>query len=121
MWRSKARRPLVGWTTAQPRSLAARINLVSPAYPSYCCCFLPLILSQLVFSVISGGLVQKTGYYLPEVVAGNVFIALGSGLTTMFEPSTKAGEWIGYQILVGAGRGMALQVVSQKMGPCALD
>lgn len=73
---------------------------------------LPLILSQLVFSVISGGLVQKTGYYLPEVVAGNVFIALGSGLTTMFGPSTKADQWIGYQILVGAGRGLALQVVS---------
>ncbi|KAK7967649.1 uncharacterized protein PG986_001926, partial [Apiospora aurea] len=72
---------------------------------------LPLILSQLVFSVLSGGLVQKTGYYLPEVVAGNVFIALGSGLTTMFVPSTKAGEWIGYQILVGAGRGLALQVL----------
>ncbi|KAK7934725.1 hypothetical protein PG985_000220 [Apiospora marii] len=76
---------------------------------------LPMILSQLVFSVISGGLVQKTGYYLPEVVAGNVFIALGSGLTTMFEPSTKAGEWIGYQILVGAGRGMALQVLITAM------
>ncbi|KAK8135998.1 hypothetical protein PG984_003938, partial [Apiospora sp. TS-2023a] len=76
---------------------------------------LPLILSQLVFSVLSGGLVQKTGYYLPEVIAGNVFIALGSGLTTMFSPSTKAGEWIGYQILVGAGRGLALQVLVTAM------
>ncbi|KAK8035473.1 hypothetical protein PG993_010468 [Apiospora rasikravindrae] len=76
---------------------------------------LPLILAQLVLSVISGGLVQKTGYYLPEVIAGNVFIALGSGLTTMFVPSTKAGEWIGYQILVGAGRGLALQVLVTAM------
>ncbi|KAK8058208.1 MFS general substrate transporter [Apiospora phragmitis] len=76
---------------------------------------LPLILAQLVFSVVSGGLVQRTGYYLPEVVAGNVFIALGSGLTTMFVPSTGAGEWIGYQILVGAGRGLALQVLVTAM------
>ncbi|KAK7954280.1 DNA repair protein RAD50 [Apiospora saccharicola] len=65
---------------------------------------LPMILSPL-----------KTGYYLPELIAGNVFIALGSGLTTMFSPSTKAGEWIGYQILVGAGRGLALQVLVTAM------
>lgn len=73
---------------------------------------LPLILAQLVFSIVSGGLVQKTGYYVPEVVAGNILIALGGGLTTTFVPSTGSGEWIGYQILVGAGRGLALQVVS---------
>lgn len=75
---------------------------------------LPMILSQLVFSLVSGGLVQKTGYYLPEVIAGNVLMAIGGGLTTMFVPSTGSGEWIGYQILVGAGRGLALQVVSSK-------
>ncbi|KAK8111962.1 major facilitator superfamily transporter, partial [Apiospora kogelbergensis] len=73
---------------------------------------LPLILAQLVFSIVSGGLVQKTGYYLPEVVAGNILIALGGGLTTTFVPSTGSGEWIGYQILVGAGRGLALQVAN---------
>ncbi|KAK8031585.1 hypothetical protein PG990_001319 [Apiospora arundinis] len=73
---------------------------------------LPMILSQLVFSLVSGGLVQKTGYYLPEVIAGNVLMAIGGGLTTMFVPSTGSGEWIGYQILVGAGRGLALQVAN---------
>ena len=30
---------------------------------------------------------------------------------TTFTPSTNAGKWIGYQILVGAGRGLALQMV----------
>ena len=30
---------------------------------------------------------------------------------TTFTPFTNAGEWIGYQILVGAGRGLAIQTV----------
>ncbi|KAI1076235.1 MFS general substrate transporter [Whalleya microplaca] len=40
---------------------------------------LPLILSQLVSSVISGAVVQKTGYYLPEVILGNWYIIVGVG------------------------------------------
>ncbi|CAJ2500784.1 Uu.00g036370.m01.CDS01 [Anthostomella pinea] len=72
---------------------------------------LPLILSQLVASVVCGVLVQKTGYYLPEVIVGNALVAVGAGLTSTFSPSTTQSEIIGYQVLVGAGRGLVLQLL----------
>ena len=36
----------------------------------------------------------------------------GNGAQTTLAASTTTGQWIGYQILMGAGRGMAMQVVS---------
>ncbi|KAI1479166.1 MFS general substrate transporter [Daldinia eschscholtzii] len=72
---------------------------------------LPIILSQLFASVVCGALVQKTGYYLPEVVGGNALVAIGTGLTSTFSLATSDGEIIGYQILMGAGRGFILQLL----------
>ncbi|CAK7262928.1 hypothetical protein SEPCBS57363_000306 [Sporothrix epigloea] len=73
---------------------------------------LPTILSQLVAALLCGFLVQRTGYYLPEVVGGNALVLIASGLFTTFRPSTSTGEWIGYQILGGAGRGFVMQLLS---------
>ena len=73
---------------------------------------LPMIISQFVASVVCGALVQKTGYYLPEVLAGNAMVATGAALMSTFQPDTSEAQWIGYQILIGAGRGFALQLVS---------
>lgn len=72
---------------------------------------LPTIIAQLVASLVCGFLVQRTGYYLPEVLVGNSFVAIASGLFTTFAPSTTTGEWIGYQILGGIGRGFVMQLV----------
>ncbi|KAI6082491.1 MFS general substrate transporter [Hypoxylon rubiginosum] len=76
---------------------------------------LPLILSQLVASVACGAIVQKTGYYLPEVILGNALVAVGAGLTSTFSPTSSLGEIIGYQILMGAGRGFVLQLLVTAM------
>ncbi|KAI0137772.1 MFS general substrate transporter [Hypoxylon sp. NC0597] len=76
---------------------------------------LPLILAQLVSSVICGALVQVTGYYLPEVMLGNALVAIGAGLTSTFTPDTSLGDIIGYQILMGAGRGFILQLLVTAM------
>ncbi|CAK7201788.1 hypothetical protein SEUCBS139899_004503 [Sporothrix eucalyptigena] len=73
---------------------------------------LPTIVSQLVAALLCGFLVQRTGYYLPEVIGGNSFVAIASGLFTTFSPSTNTGEWIGYQILGGAGRGFVMQLLT---------
>ncbi|KAI0853534.1 MFS general substrate transporter [Daldinia vernicosa] len=72
---------------------------------------LPIILAQLFASVVCGALVQRTGYYLPEVVGGNALVAIGAGLTSTFSLATTDGEIIGYQILMGAGRGFVLQLL----------
>ncbi|KAK9236192.1 major facilitator superfamily domain-containing protein [Lipomyces kononenkoae] len=72
---------------------------------------LPTIISQLIASVSCGILVQKTGYYLPEVVGGNALVAVGAALMSTMKPDTSEGQWIGYQILTGAGRGFVLQLL----------
>ena len=89
---------------------------------------LPMILAQLFCAVGSGALgkstytrrmmwntdheaVGKLGYYLPVTLFGSVLIAIGNGLISTFEPGTSAGKWIGYQILLGIGTGVALQTV----------
>ncbi|OJJ08177.1 hypothetical protein ASPVEDRAFT_89407 [Aspergillus versicolor CBS 583.65] len=71
---------------------------------------LPGILSQLLTVIVSGGLVQKLGYYLPFAAAGSAIGAVGNGLVTMFAPDTPTAKWIGYQIVLGSGRGIGMQM-----------
>ncbi|KAF2259733.1 efflux pump protein [Lojkania enalia] len=71
---------------------------------------LPSILSQVLLAVVSGGAVSKMGYYLPWAVVSTFGMAVGNGLISTFEPGTEIGKWIGYQIIVGSGRGAGLQM-----------
>jgi hypothetical protein len=58
------------------------------------------------------GTVSKLGYYLPFGVASGMLAAVGNGLFATFTQSTTTGEWIGYQIVGGFGRGFGMQIVS---------
>ncbi|KAF2239018.1 MFS multidrug transporter-like protein [Viridothelium virens] len=71
---------------------------------------LPTMLSQVASSLISGWAVSKQGYYLPWALFGSALTGLGAGLMSTFSPHTSTGKWIGYQILAGIGRGMAIQM-----------
>lgn len=63
-----------------------------------------------VFAVIIGGiLTSKIGYFTPFMMAGGALIIVGSGLVTTWQPTTGAGKWIGFQIVLGAGLGLTLQ------------
>lgn len=91
---------------------------------------LPTILSQLIAAAVSGilgkdsipeelwfamsndGTVSKTGYYLPWSVAAGVFLSIGSGLISTYSATTPEAKWIGYQTILGTGRGMGMQMVS---------
>ncbi|KAJ4400533.1 MFS sugar transporter [Neurospora sp. IMI 360204] len=70
---------------------------------------LPMLLATVILSVVAGALVSALGYYAPFMILCSVISSIGYGLLTTFEPDTKSGKWIGYQILVGAGLGMGLQ------------
>ncbi|KAI8632696.1 putative efflux pump [Xylariaceae sp. FL1651] len=70
---------------------------------------LPTLLSVVVFSIFSGGLVTTFGQYAPFMILGTVLMSIGAGLLTTWEPSTTTGAWVGYQILYGAGAGMGFQ------------
>ncbi|KAF2795192.1 efflux pump protein [Melanomma pulvis-pyrius CBS 109.77] len=71
---------------------------------------LPSILTSLLFVLVSGAAISKLGYYLPWALFSGGIMAIGSGLVSTFSPSTTTGEWIGYQIILGAGRGPGMQV-----------
>ncbi|GKT43641.1 efflux pump mlcE [Colletotrichum spaethianum] len=73
---------------------------------------LPGVVSQLAFAYGGGILVGKTGYYLPWAVGGTAVMVIASGLLTTLTTTTPVAQWIGYQILVGAGRGVVLQLPS---------
>ena len=66
---------------------------------------LPSILAQLFAAVLAGRLVGVLGRFLPFALACATLASIGYGLCSTFSPHTSTGEWIGYQILIGAGRG----------------
>jgi hypothetical protein len=55
-------------------------------------------------------IVGKLGYYLPWSLGSAILTTIGNGLLSTLSPSTSTGEWIGYQILMGAGRGFGMQM-----------
>ncbi|RDW82726.1 hypothetical protein BP6252_03838 [Coleophoma cylindrospora] len=71
--------------------------------------FLPSILSMIIATMIAGFAVSKVGYYTPFAIVGNGMSAIGGGLLTTLVPSTPASRWIGFQVLTGLGRGLAMQ------------
>ncbi|XDG05409.1 hypothetical protein ABKA04_005024 [Annulohypoxylon sp. FPYF3050] len=71
---------------------------------------LPNILAQMILGIISGGLVQRIGYFPPFILAGTAINAIGCGLLSLFTPETPIGRWIGFQIILGAGRGLTMAV-----------
>lgn len=72
---------------------------------------LPSILSQLSTIVVSGVLLQRMGYYLPFAAASGAISAIGNGLVSTYTPWTETARWAGYQVLLGAGRGLGMQMV----------
>ena len=70
---------------------------------------LPLILAQVLFSILAGIAITKVGYYTPFMYASVVFMCIGAGLITTFKVDTAKGKWIGYQIIFGMGTGLGFQ------------
>ncbi|KAI8307208.1 Efflux pump aflT [Colletotrichum sp. SAR11_59] len=71
---------------------------------------LPLVLSMVVASLMTGGLIRRTGYYTPFLIIGVCSMSVGAGLLNTLQLDTPSAKWIGYQILYGFGTGCASQV-----------
>ena len=54
--------------------------------------------------------VSKTGYPIPYATVGAVLTAVGSGLLSILHPSSAMGQWVGFQVLCGVGRGLGSQM-----------
>ena len=70
---------------------------------------LPLIISLLVASIISGGLTSTIGYYTPFLILCAIIMAIGGGLMTTFKVHSPKAVWIGFQICFGFGIGLGQQ------------
>ncbi|KAF1953775.1 MFS general substrate transporter [Byssothecium circinans] len=65
--------------------------------------YLPSVISDVLTSIVGGGVVMTVGWYNPFYIFGVGILAIGSGLLSTLTPTTSAGKWIGYQILTGCG------------------
>ena len=70
---------------------------------------LPMVLSLVVASILTGLLTTRIGYYMPFLLFGICVAAVGAGLLTTLNINTSVGQWIGYQILYGFGLGGCFQ------------
>ncbi|KAF2018205.1 major facilitator superfamily transporter [Aaosphaeria arxii CBS 175.79] len=70
---------------------------------------IPLVLSVVVGSILSGALVQRIGYYTPFMIIGSVLMSVGVGLLTTWNIPIPARIWISYQVILGLGVGFTMQ------------
>lgn len=70
---------------------------------------IPMVLSLVVASILSGATISRTGHYVPWMFVAAIFMATGSGLITTFKVGTGHSAWIGYQVLFGLGLGLGMQ------------
>lgn len=55
-------------------------------------------------------IVTKMGYYIPWSLSSAILTSIAHGLLSTLNSSTSTGKWIGYQILLGFGRGIGMQM-----------
>ena len=59
---------------------------------------------------MSGILLSWIGYYTPLLAVGSSLFTIGSGLAYTLETTTPQAKFIGYQILLGVGQGLVIQL-----------
>ncbi|PYH75064.1 MDR family MFS transporter [Aspergillus vadensis CBS 113365] len=79
---------------------------------------LPLVLAMVVGSIGSGSLVSLLGYYNPFMFAGVIFMSIGAGLLSTFQPDADHPKWIGYQVIFGFGLGLGVQQANVAVQTC---
>ncbi|KAI9651894.1 MAG: hypothetical protein M1831_007516 [Alyxoria varia] len=71
---------------------------------------LALILTSAIFTLLSGGTANRIGYIQPYLFLGSALLAIGAGLIYTLDIGSTTGQYVGYQILFGAGVGTAIQM-----------
>ncbi|KAI4128159.1 MAG: hypothetical protein LQ338_002861 [Usnochroma carphineum] len=70
---------------------------------------LPMILSLVLVSIISGAGVTVLGYYAPFMIISSILMAVGVGMMSTWTTHTNHSHWIGYQVIYGLGVGFGMQ------------
>lgn len=59
---------------------------------------LPLLLSQVILVMITGGVISYFGYYTPFLILGSAIAIIGAALISTWDPHIGPSKWIGYQV-----------------------
>jgi hypothetical protein len=71
---------------------------------------IPLILGVSVFTMVANGILTFWRRYTPFLVFGAIAGTIGVTMVHTLGANAPIGTWIGYEILIGVGVGVALQV-----------
>ncbi|CEQ40431.1 SPOSA6832_02056, partial [Sporobolomyces salmonicolor] len=72
---------------------------------------LPLIFLNMAAGIVVGWVCSHYGTFHWCMLAGTTFSSLGAGLLASMDENTTMGQWVGYQMIAGAGMG-ALYMMS---------
>ncbi|KAF5558603.1 HC-toxin efflux carrier TOXA [Fusarium napiforme] len=71
---------------------------------------LPHGVTVTVATLITGSIITWLGYYVPFMWAGSAIFTTGAGLLYTISQNTPTARWFGYEVLAGAGFGIAIQI-----------
>ncbi|KAF4463060.1 aflatoxin efflux pump AFLT [Fusarium albosuccineum] len=71
---------------------------------------LPLLLSTVLCSIVSGAVITAVGYYNFVVIPCMVLFTVGSGMLTTLDVDSPLKVWFGYQVIAGLGIGAGFQI-----------
>ncbi|CRK40095.1 hypothetical protein BN1708_016772, partial [Verticillium longisporum] len=71
---------------------------------------LPLLLSVVLSSIVSGALISWLGYYSAVTLPCLALFVAGAGALTTLDVGTGLPEWFGFQVLAGLGVGPGFQL-----------
>ncbi|CCA70689.1 probable DHA14-like major facilitator; ABC transporter [Serendipita indica DSM 11827] len=71
---------------------------------------IPFMLGLVLMSIVGSIFVRRTGHYYALLILGPLIACIGAGLLFTINESTTSASLIGYQILFGAGTGLAFQL-----------
>jgi hypothetical protein len=73
---------------------------------------IPMVLSLVLFGIITAVVTQKIGYYVPAMLLSPILAAIASGLLSTLTPHSDASKWVGYQVFYGCGLGVGAQTAN---------
>ncbi|KAF2708719.1 putative MFS transporter [Pleomassaria siparia CBS 279.74] len=71
---------------------------------------IPIILGLTITQIVVGGTITVVGIFNPFLILGPAIATVGAGLLMLLDENSSAGQWIGFQILLGVGVGFCMTI-----------
>lgn len=66
--------------------------------------------SPAVFAAIAGITIPRIGYFTPFIAFGSAVFTVGAGLIYTLDIGSASARYLGYQVILGLGQGLAIQI-----------